>query len=188
MNDERIEKPGLARSDDRRLQADLDRALTDKLLARSDSAEAFVREFEANTSLQLPTLADIDRTMARVESPTSESNPSLESLLSLDSVGDVAVEGIKLNELLNQGDITLQQRAAVKRGLLFLRRRLYAEAAEWFLINRPDDAASDPSFYCVATLLLAFTYRLSGQTSQAQDALQEAVRVRKFISFGNREQ
>jgi hypothetical protein len=182
MSDEIPEKPGLARFEEGgRLQADLDRALTDKMLARADVGGAVARDLEAGTSLMLPTLSDIDRKLTEAEQPVASSQTDIEKLLSIESVGDIAVEGMRLNELLDHGSISIQERATVKKGLLFLRRKMYPEAAEWWLLNRPKDVLSNPRFYCLTSLLLAFTYQLSGQTALAQAAVQEAVQARKLI-------
>jgi hypothetical protein len=181
MSEHKPEKLGLARFEDGRLQADLDRALTDKLLAQGDLGSALAQDFEAGARLMLPTLNDIDRTLMRAERPAHQSLQELESLLSLDLVGDISVEGMRLNELLMSGGASVHERSILKRGLVFLRRKMYLEAAEWWTLNRPKDALTNPRFYCLATLLLVFTYQLSGQAALAQGALEEAIKARKLI-------
>jgi len=181
MSEHKPEKLGLARLEEGRLQADLERALTDKLLAQGDLGSALVQHFEDGAKLMLPTLNDIDRTLMRAERPVYQSPQELESLLSLDMIGDISVEGMRLNELLDSGSASVQERSILKRGLVFLRRKMYVEAAEWWTLNRPKDALTNPRFYCLATLLLAFTYQLSGQAALAQGAIQEAIQARKLI-------
>lgn len=178
-NEDKPEKPGLARFEEG--QADLDRALTDKLLAQSDVGGALARDFEAGARMMLPTLSDIDHTLMQAEQPVYQSQQEIERLLSIDSVGDIAVQGIRLNELLAGGNTSIQERSIMKRGLLFLRRKMYAEAAEWWTLNRPKAALENPRFYCLTTLLLAFTYQLSGQTALAESTVQEAIGARKLI-------
>jgi hypothetical protein len=173
------EKPGLTRSEEgSRLYADLDRALTDKLLAQSDLGGALARDFEIVAELNLPTFGDIALTGA-LSGP--QSHEEVESLLSIENVGDIAVEGIRLNELLDRGGMLANELLILKRGLLFMNKKMYSEAVEWWTLNRPRDEFSNPRFYCVASLLLALTCRISNRTAQADAAIQEAIRARKLI-------
>jgi hypothetical protein len=182
MADEFVLKPGIARDEEGgRLHADLDRALTDKLLAQSDAGGALARDFEAGANLMLPTFDEIDRRMAQADRTPQTTAEEVESLLALDSVEDLKVEGMRLNDLLDHGDISPQERAAIKRGLVFLRNRRHAEAAEWWTLHRPKDALANPRFYCLTSLLLAFTYQLAGQTQLARTAAQEAVAARRLL-------
>jgi hypothetical protein len=54
--DGKSEKPSLSRGgDERRLQADLDRMVTDKLMAQVDSGATLARDLESSAALSLPT-------------------------------------------------------------------------------------------------------------------------------------
>jgi hypothetical protein len=180
MDEEKLLHGGIGRAEDDRIQADLDRAITDKLLSSSDAGGSLAKEFEANISLSLPTWAELDRVQDS-EADSFRSNQDLQSLLSLDSVGEIAVEGMRLNELLARGGASLEERSILKRGLLFLNHRKYNEAVEWWLLNRPREPFENPRLYCLATLLLSFTYQLSGQMGLAKSAAQEAREVRKLV-------
>lgn len=175
------EKPGLSRAGGGRLQADLDRALTDKLLAQGDVGGAFLQDLEAATNLMMPTLSDIDRSLAQVEQPIELSLDDIETLLSPDSSADIAIEGMRLHDLLGQGGTSIQERATLKRGMLFLRRQMYPEALEWWQLNRPKDPLANPRYFCLTSLLLAFTHQLAGDAALAQSALQDAVQARKLL-------
>ena len=178
---DRPDGPGLARvAQDDRLQADLDRALTDKLLARADVGGALARDLEASSALVLPALSDLDQRLKEAEVPTPQSRDEIESILP-GSFGDIAMEGVRLNELLVRGGASLQQRSILKRGLLFLGKGLHAEAADWWMLNRPREPLEDPRFYCICTLLLAFTYQLEGKTQAAEVVACEAAKVHKLI-------
>ena len=176
------ERPGLARADTlSRIDSDLDRVISDQLLARADMGDALARDFEASMSMMLPSPSDIDRALLQASDMAPSAPQEIESLLSLDRVGDVAVEGLQLNDLLQREGLSIHERTTLNKGLLFLRRKLYSEAADWWTLNRPKDALADPRAYCVLSIMLAFTYHLSGQTDLAKAAAQEAHQARKLI-------
>jgi hypothetical protein len=173
-------KYGLSRAEDDRgrLQADLERALADKLMAQFDTGAAVVRDIETNAGLFMPTLEDIRLTLDRVQ----QEPPALADLariLESDGVGDLTIEGVHLNELLGRGGASVAQRKVLRTGFQFLHRKLYAEAAEWWTLNRSQDRFSP--FYCVLTLLLAWTYQLQGNQIAARAAADEAAACRKFL-------
>lgn len=175
-NSEVSNELGLARFDrtEDRLQADMERALTDKLLAQTDVGSEIMRDLEVSASLSLPTLADIERSLSP-EVKTPESREEIEGLLSLEKVGDISIEGMRLNDLLGRaGGASLEERSILKRGLLFLKRRMYPEALEWWTLNRPKDFIEKNHFYCLLTLLMGLTYRLSGDDESASAMAQEA--------------
>jgi hypothetical protein len=64
----REEKYGLSRAsaeDNGRLEADLNRALADKLMAQFDVGSALARDIDVAASTLMPTLDDIARTLDR---------------------------------------------------------------------------------------------------------------------------
>ncbi len=182
MENGKLQRPGLARADEGdRLQADLDRMLTDRLLAHSDRGAALTRDLDTSASLTLPSLAEIDNQFAQKEEQPAQSNNEIADLLSIGSMDDIAMEGMRLTDLLARGGTSLKEMATLKRGMLFLRKRMYSEATEWWILNRPKEAMADPRFYCICTLLLAFTYQLAGHTREAEASVQDALRIRKMI-------
>jgi hypothetical protein len=170
-------RPGPARAPagetDARILSDLDRVWSDQLLARTDAGAALVRDLEASAILSLPLPSEIDQALSRTEAGAAISAQEIDQLLSIDRIGDIAVEGLRLNELLDRGTAGVEQRAMLKRGLLFLQRRMYAEAADWWMLHRAADLANSRS-HLLLTLLLALTHRLSGDEVAAQAALQDA--------------
>jgi hypothetical protein len=164
--------------DQAKIRGDLDRLFTEKLLAQTDYGDAFARDLAA-ANMSLPSLSEIDQALNRLQS--SEPSPEeIARLLSLDNIGDIAVDGMRLNELLNNGVTGAEERNMMKRGMLFLRRRMYAEAAEWWLLNRPEDEIIDGRRHLLLTLFLVLTYKLAGDEQAAQSALRQARSNRLF--------
>jgi hypothetical protein len=158
-------KFGVTRASDRRIQADLETALNDKIMAQSDAGTAIAREFDLNASLMLPVMTDMERPTRVADEPLYENLREIEQLLSLDKVVDIAKEGSRLNELLDRGGATIEERKILQRGMLFLRRRMYREADEWWLLNSPEDRSSH--FFLLLQLLRAITCRLAGDEPRA---------------------
>ncbi len=109
-------------------------------------------------------MAEIDAPPASAGAPAQESLRQIEALLSLDGVGDLAQEGSRLNELLDRGAATLEERKILRRGMLFLRRRMYREAEEWWLLNQPPEKNS---FFILLQLLQVLTCKLAGNENRA---------------------
>jgi hypothetical protein len=174
------EKPGLSRGgDERSLQADLDRMVTDKLMAQVDSGTTLARDLESTMALSLPTFDDIESIINKgVSAPDST---QVGELFDLDMLGDITVKGVRLNELLDGDGASIQERGILQRGLLFLRRRMYPEAAEWWTLNRPKDHIVNARFHCLLTLLLALTYEWAGDPKRAQAAKEEAMQIMKLV-------
>lgn len=164
-------KAGISRLDEDprgRLQADLDRALTDKLMAVADVGAAVAHDFEAEASLALATLTDIDRALDAAGEHAAGTQQEMERLLAIETLSDLAAEGQRLNDLLDRGGISIDERSILKRGLLFMGRGMHREAAEWWTLNSPDDTST--RFYHLLKLLLALTYKFAGDHASA-DAL-----------------
>ena len=173
---------GAASEINARVQADLDRALSDKVLAYADQGAVLARDFEAAVDLSLPLPSEIDQALNRVQVRVATSEQEIEHLLSLDRVGDIAVSGMYLNQLLDRGASGAEERATLKRGLLFLKHKMYPQAAEWWTLNRPPANEKTKSrSYLLLTLLLVLTLRLAGDDSLAAAALEEADRCKNSL-------
>jgi hypothetical protein len=166
-------------TDGAKIRGDLDRLFTEKAMARADSGEALARDM-ATAGLSLPSLADIDRAL-QTEEPAEK---DYAQLLALDDVDALSVDGMRLNELLDRGISGGEERQMVKRGLLFLKRRMYPEAAEWWLLNRPEDEIVNGRLHLLLTLFLVLTYKLAGDEAAAQVALGQARGSRFFKRQG----
>lgn len=173
-------RPALGRigTDEQKIRGDLDRLLTENLLAHADSGEAFALDLAA-ANLSLPSPSEIDQALNRLQSQ-EPSQEEVAQLLSLDNVGDITVDGMRLNELLNSGITGAEERKMLRRGTLFLKRKMYREAAEWWRLNRPEDELLNGRLHLLLTLFLVLTYKLAGDEAAAQAALNEARSSRLF--------
>lgn len=178
-------KPGIARHDEsdgrERMRADLDRVWADGLLAQADSGSALARDLTAMADLHLPLPAEIDRALGRVEAEAGISEQKIEEMLSLDRMGDITVAGMRLNELLDRSGAGAQEREMLRRGLVFLKRQMYAEAAEWWTLHCPASEGANSRLFLLLTLLLALTHRLSGNERLAAAALERAKSMGRFV-------
>jgi hypothetical protein len=164
-------KYAIARDGERRLQADLESAIADKLMAQTDAGAEIARELDLNARLSLPTPGDIERAIQGAAPPQHESLQQIETLLSIDSVEDLAVEGGRLNQLLERGAATIEERNVLARGMLFLRHKKYPEAIEWWTLHAQTDRSSP--FDLLLQLLVVVTYRLAGDERRAASLLAE---------------
>lgn len=137
----------------------LDRAVGDALLVRLDAAaeDLLTRDLAGPLALD-----ELRGAVARVD----RGDPSLaelESSLGRDTT--IALDGIALSELVDASDADAK---VVRRGLVFLRNRRWAEAAEWWVLHRevPGAPARRQLLYL---LLEAFTHRLAGDPRRAAE-------------------
>jgi hypothetical protein len=138
--------------------ARLDRALVDSLLARSDAGLEALLARDGGGPLAIGELRDA---VARVD----RGDPSVAELeRSLDQAAATSLDGIALSELVDSRGADAK---LVRRGLVLLRNRRWAEALEWWSLHRE---ALDPSRDRLELLLLlleAFTHRLAGDAGRA---------------------
>jgi len=179
-------KAGLSRADDDvRLQAELDRMMSDGLMAQADPGTALARDFETATSIALPTFGEIETIVNQgIAAPDAvQASSQMRDALNLDNLGDLTVEGVRLNELLDRGGASAEERGILRTGLQFMRFRKYREAAEWWMLNRPKDHITEARFHCLLTLLLALTYEWSGDINRAAGAKEEALQTMKLLKY-----
>ena len=154
----------LTRDDDgggRGIESGIARLMTDSMLAREEAAEMLMLERELEVAGALAP-SELGAALARM----ADADPSLdelEGLLARDA-DDIAMDGIALATLVDRGgdDVTV-----LKRGLLFLKHRRFAEAAEWWTLQRQ---ALDPSrrrFELLMLLMEAFTHTLASDPDAA---------------------
>lgn len=146
---------GLARDGGGAIEAGLARIMTDALLEKDEEAEAnmLMRELEVQGPLAP---AELGAALARA----ADADPSLdqlEDLLARDAT-EIVVEGIQLASLVDRNGDDVK---VLKRGLTFLKHQQYANAREWWTLNRQ---ALDPSrrrFDLLLLMMEAFTYSLA---------------------------
>jgi hypothetical protein len=139
----------------------LDRMVTESLLARTDAS---IEDLLARDLAGPLSPGDLRDALVRVDARTDPTVAELEGSLTLDSA--LALDGISLAELVDKSGDDMK---IIKRGLTFLRKRMFAEALEWWSLHREK---LDPSKERLALLLLlmeGFTHRLAGDHRRAAD-------------------
>ncbi len=111
---------------------DINAITADSLLTHRDAADELTRAIEQADAAPLA-LAEIRDTLDRLAEQTSSPLSELESLLAAPATESLALERGLLAELLRDGAVGQQ---VIKRGLLFCKHRRYADAIEWWTLNR----------------------------------------------------
>ena len=133
----------------------------ESLMARSDAS---IEDLLARDLAGPLSPGDLRDALVRVDARTDPTVAELEGSLTLDSA--LALDGITLAELVDKSGDDMK---IIKRGLTFLRKRMFAEALEWWTLHREK---LDPSKERLALLLLlmeGFTHRLAGDHRRAAD-------------------
>jgi len=152
----------------------LDRAL-DEHLARL-TAEAVMQREEALTGIDLaPAVGaplELSALEGAIELRVQQAMPSLdelEGMLSRDA--PATLEGLQLGRLLADGG---GERETLRKGLIFLRRKRYESAVEWWSLNREGLPPGREKFALLLLVMESFTHRLAGN-------LREAARVQASV-------
>lgn len=148
---------GLARSSggDR-----LDRTVSDALLARLDAGaeDLLARDLAGPLALD-----ELRGAIARID----RGEPSLAELeISLGRDATIALDGIALSELIDAHGADAK---VVRRGVVFLKNRRWAEAAEWWSLHRESAGAAQARRQLLFLLLEAFTHRLAADPRRAAE-------------------
>lgn len=148
---------------DRAFSASVVRARSESLLERADALDNFSDELEQQGLAKLEA-TELQNAITHIKDEHTASLEELENLLSV-SEEQVALEGIKLSELLEgKGD----DREILQRGLIFLKHRRYAEAVEWWSLNRQRLDATQQRLQFLLLIMEAFTHNLAGDTDNAR--------------------
>lgn len=139
----------------------LDRIVTENLLARSDAS---VEDLLARDLAGPLSPGDLRDALVRVDARNDPSVADLENALSLESA--LAVDGITLADLIDKSGSDLK---IIKRGLAFLRKQRWAEALEWWTLNRENLSPSQDRLGLLLLLMEGFTHRLAGDHRRAAD-------------------
>jgi hypothetical protein len=162
-----------------KVREDLDQMFIDKRLAQIDAGKQRTEELLA-IRMDVLSPAELQKHSNLLQADFFSSPEIIEELLSLDKIGDIAIEGRTLKEILDNGITSPEQRKMMQTGIIFLKRRKYKEAVEWWLLNRPENTPTDSRLHLMLTLFLALTYKLSGNEEQSNSALLEAKNNRSF--------
>jgi hypothetical protein len=106
------------------------------------------------------------KALARVDDASSPQLDELEAALAKD-LPQVAIEGIQISHLVDRSGDDVK---VVKRGLAFVKNRKYAEAIEWWTLQRGRLDASRTRSRLLFLLMEAFTCSLAGDAEGAREA------------------
>ena len=138
----------------------LARVFTESLLARTDDRmEDLLARDLAGPLAPSELHAALDRVQAAAAEP---SLADLENMLAHES--QVTLDGITLHDLL---DHRADDAKIIKKGLVFLRNKRWAEALEWWSLHRESLDPSRERLQLLLLLLEAFTHRLAGDDRRA---------------------
>jgi hypothetical protein len=133
----------------------------ESLLARSDGniEDLLARDLAGPLSP-----GDLRDALVRVDARTDPTVAELEGSLTLESA--LALDGISLAELVDKSGDDVK---IIKRGLTFLRKRMFAEALEWWTLHREKLDPSKERLSLLLLLMEGFTHRLAGDHRRAAD-------------------
>lgn len=139
----------------------LDRIVTENLLARSDAG---IEDLLARDLAGPLSPGDLRDALTRVDERIDPSVADLENGLALESA--IAVDGITLADLIDKSGSDLK---IIKRGLVFLKNRKWAEALEWWTLHREGLSPTQERLSLLLLLMEGFTHRLAGDHRRAAD-------------------
>lgn len=144
---------------DRALADGLARSLTGSLLADLDTAGALARDLDIAGPLAPSELMAAARRL-EADSPTLA---ELSTLLPADQ-GKLSLDGVELSRLL---DGRIEGLPMLKSGIVLLRHRRYAEAAEWWSLHRDRLDPTQGRLDLVLLMMEIFTLMLAGDRARA---------------------
>jgi hypothetical protein len=139
----------------------LDRIVTENLLARSDAS---IEDLLARDLAGPLSPGDLRDALVRVDERLDPSVAELEGALTLESA--IALDGITLADLVDKSGSDMK---IVKRGLTFLKAKRFAEALEWWSLQRENLSPSQDRLGLLLLLMEAFTHRLAGDPRRASE-------------------
>jgi hypothetical protein len=154
------EGPGLERgaggdSLQRKVMGDLERILSEGMLERVDSSQSLSRDLQATTEQRL-THADLDKALERAD----DALPTLEDLEGMLELGEgFDLPGLTLKDLLDDRAGSMK---VLNQGLTFLKHQRYAEALDWWRLQREKLDPKSSRLHLLLTIMEALTYHLAG--------------------------
>ena len=103
--------------------------------------------------------SELEAALERVHDEAGPSLPEMEALLA-PAGSHAMLEGVKLSELLDGGE---ESKKILKKGLIFLKKRMYPTALEWWRLNRQKLDASKARLELLLLMMEAYTVTLSGE-------------------------
>jgi hypothetical protein len=163
-------RPGLesgSGSLDRAVREDLDRFLLESSVARQDSSAELVRDLQASAPLDL---GELTGAMDRLEGAAVPSFSELENLLESSEGNGLQLEKNLLADLLREG---AEGQTILKRGLAFVKHRRYAQAVEWWVLNRQGLDAATSKLHLLLLIMETLTYHWANDATRAASAQQK---------------
>jgi hypothetical protein len=148
---------------DRAVQQDLDRLRAESLLARHDAAQELTRALDASLAEPLA-LSELKGGLDRLENQGLPTLIELESLLAAPESAGLNMERNLLADLIRDGGET---QSILKKGLIFLRHRRFAEALEWWALNRQGLDQSSSRLSLLLLVMETLTHLWAGQPDRA---------------------
>jgi hypothetical protein len=148
---------------DRIVEQDLQRIRAESLLARQDSAQELTRALDASLAEPLA-MDEITRGLDRLEGQTVPSFAELEGLLAAPETTGLTMERNLLAELMKDGG---EAQSILKKGLVFLKHRRYAEALEWWSLHRQGLDAESSRLALLLLVMETLTHLWSGHPDRA---------------------
>lgn len=161
---------GLARSEgyagsSRAIDDGLARIMTENFLAKEIPLDA-ASSGESDGGIGFLAPSELRAAVARIEDADEPKLADLEAALAKD-LPNVAIEGIQLSRLVDRSGDDVK---ILKRGLLFVKSGKYAEALEWWTLQRARLDATRKRSQLLFLLMEAFTCSLAGDAEGAREA------------------
>ena len=148
---------------DRTVRSDLQRIRAESLLARQDSAQELTRALDASLAEPLA-LEEITRSLGRLEGQVVPTLSELEGLLAAPETTGLTMERHLLAELMKDGG---EAQSVLKKGLVFLKHRRYAEALEWWSLHRQGLDEGSSRLALLLLVMETLTHLWSGHPERA---------------------
>jgi hypothetical protein len=163
-------RPGLesgSGSLDRAVREDLDRFLLESAVARQDSSAELVKDLQAAAPLDL---GELTGALDRLDGAAVPSFSELENLLESPEGTGLQLERHLLADLLREG---AEGQTILKRGLAFVKHRKYAQAVEWWALNRAGLDAATSKLHLLLLIMEALTHQWANDAPRAATARQK---------------
>jgi hypothetical protein len=129
-------------------------------LQREEMTAAITLDAEIATPLAP---SELEGAITRLNAGSALSLDELEGALTLDGKGAM-LEGIRLMDFLDRGGAEFE---LLRKGIVFLRRKRYGTALEWWSLNRQRLRPDQGKLELLLLLMEAYTQRLAGAREEA---------------------
>jgi hypothetical protein len=149
---------------ERALDARLARMTLEGLMEREAMTAAITLDAEIATPLAP---SELQGAISRLNAASALTLDELEGALALDGKGTM-LEGIRLMDFLDRGGAEFE---ILRKGIIFLRRKRYGPALEWWSLNRQRLRPDQGKVELLLLLMESYTHRLAGASEEAARTL-----------------